>query len=63
MREIVCKYNGLIISMLSVFSFYLETLGKVFHAPRVKSGISTGRLPFSTDCSLSSVMHDHSAAS
>lgn len=33
------------------------------HAPRVKSGTSTGRLPLNTDCLLSSVMHDHSAAS
>ena len=31
--------------------------------PRVKSGISTGMLPCRTESSLSSVMHDHSAAS
>ena len=49
---------------------YLEILEKessfihlVFHAPRVKSGISTGMLPFNTDFSLNSVMQDHSAAS
>ena len=49
---------------------YLEILEKessfihlVFHAPRVKSGISTGMLPFNTDFSLNSVMQDHAAAS
>ena len=54
----------------TAYSPYLEILEKessfihlVFHAPRVKSGISTGMLPFNTDFSLNSVMQDHSAAS
>ena len=33
------------------------------HAPRVKSGISTGRLPLRTEASVSSASDDHSAAS
>ena len=69
-REIAARCGIGEKSRRTAYSPYLEILEKessfihlVFHAPRVKSGISTGMLPFNTDFSLNSVMQDHSAAS
>ena len=52
-----------VIKQLEILEKESSFIHLVFHAPRVKSGISTGMLPFNTDFSLNSVMQDHSAAS